>query len=124
LTMIIISDIVSLKERGKYQGMLGSAIAVGGGLGPLLGGIFAQSASWRWYVLLKNNSNPQGLLVLSPHLSPRPYPTMVLPSSRQGFREYEIETQKDRLRRQSYFASCHDLCSRFGQRGRREVCLE
>lgn len=90
LTMIIISDIVSLKERGKYQGMLGSAIAVGGGLGPLLGGIFAQSASWRWYVLLENVSDRQGVLVLSSHFGCGPYPTLVLPSSRQSFREHEI----------------------------------
>ena len=46
--MIIVSDIVSLRERGKYQGMLGSAMAVGGGIGPLVGGVFAQRTSWRW----------------------------------------------------------------------------
>jgi MFS family permease len=52
MAMIIVSDIVSLKERGKYQGILGSAIAVGGGIGPLIGAIFSQSASWRWYIIL------------------------------------------------------------------------
>jgi len=46
--MIIVSDIVSLKERGKYQGVLGSFIAIGAGIGPLLGGVFSESASWRW----------------------------------------------------------------------------
>jgi MFS family permease len=47
--MIIVSDIVSLKDRGKYQGFLGSAIAIGGGIGPLIGGVFSQTATWRWY---------------------------------------------------------------------------
>jgi len=30
--MIVVVDSVGLKERGKYKGMLGSAIAVGGGI--------------------------------------------------------------------------------------------
>jgi MFS family permease len=50
MSMIIVSDIVSLKERGKYQGFLGSAIAIGCGIGPLVGGLFSQDATWRWYV--------------------------------------------------------------------------
>ena len=50
MAMIIVSDIVSLKDRGKYQGFLGSAIAIGSGIGPLVGGLFSQDATWRWYV--------------------------------------------------------------------------
>ena len=50
MAMIIESDIVSLKDRGKYQGFLGSAIAIGSGIGPLVGGLFSQDATWRWYV--------------------------------------------------------------------------
>jgi MFS family permease len=48
LTMIIMSDIVSLRERGKYQGLLGGAIALGCGIGPLVGGLFAETVTWRW----------------------------------------------------------------------------
>jgi MFS family permease len=55
MSMIIVSDIVSLKERGKYQGFLGSAIAIGSGIGPLIGGVFSQSATWRWYHLKNTN---------------------------------------------------------------------
>lgn len=29
LTMMIVSDIVSLQERGKYQGFLGSSVGLG-----------------------------------------------------------------------------------------------
>lgn len=37
LVMIVISDVVSLRDRGKYQGILGVVNAVGNGIGPLLG---------------------------------------------------------------------------------------
>ncbi|ORX36039.1 major facilitator superfamily domain-containing protein [Kockovaella imperatae] len=48
LTMIIVSDVVTLRERGKYQGILGGVVACSNALGPLLGGIFTESVSWRW----------------------------------------------------------------------------
>ncbi|CAO1627955.1 unnamed protein product [Parajaminaea phylloscopi] len=47
VAQIIISDVVSLRERGKYQGMLGAFVVLGNGLGPLIGGLLAQKASWR-----------------------------------------------------------------------------
>lgn len=43
----VIADVVSLRDRGKYQGILGSVIVIGNGLGPLVGGALAQKASWR-----------------------------------------------------------------------------
>jgi MFS family permease len=55
--MIIVSDIVSLKERGKYQGFLGSAIAIGSGIGPIIGALFSQSATWRWYPFSDRRAN-------------------------------------------------------------------
>lgn len=48
LTMVIVSDIVTLRERGKYQGYLELMLALGNGLGPLIGGALSQHASWRW----------------------------------------------------------------------------
>ncbi|KAH9487281.1 MFS transporter M2 [Psilocybe cubensis] len=48
LTMIILSDIVSIEKRAKYQGLLGISIALGSGIGPLIGGSLAEKASWRW----------------------------------------------------------------------------
>ncbi|CAE6446435.1 unnamed protein product [Rhizoctonia solani] len=47
LCMIIMSDVVSLKERGRYQGFLGAAVALGSGIGPLIGGALS-TAGWRW----------------------------------------------------------------------------
>lgn len=47
LVMIIVSDMVSLQDRGKYQGLLSLAIGLGNGLGPLIGGGLS-TISWRW----------------------------------------------------------------------------
>ncbi|GAA5878423.1 hypothetical protein JCM8547_003596 [Rhodosporidiobolus lusitaniae] len=48
LVLIIISDIVSLKDRGRYQGLTEVTILIGNGLGPILGGVLVEHASWRW----------------------------------------------------------------------------
>lgn len=40
VNMIIISDIVSMRERGKFQGIAGVIIAVATSVGPILGGAF------------------------------------------------------------------------------------
>ncbi|EGV61714.1 hypothetical protein PSN45_000405 [Yamadazyma tenuis] len=47
LTMVIVSDIVTLKERGKYQGILGSFVGLGNALGPILASAFISHLSWR-----------------------------------------------------------------------------
>ncbi|GAA6005289.1 hypothetical protein JCM11491_002647 [Sporobolomyces phaffii] len=46
LVLIIVSDVVSLKDRGKYQGVTEATILVGNAAGPLLGGLIAQK-DWR-----------------------------------------------------------------------------
>ncbi|GAA5892910.1 hypothetical protein JCM5296_006039 [Sporobolomyces johnsonii] len=51
LVLIIVSDVVTLKERGKYQGITESTIMIGNGIGPIIGGVFAQKVSWRWMSL-------------------------------------------------------------------------
>ncbi|KAL1306458.1 hypothetical protein AAFC00_005156 [Neodothiora populina] len=47
LTNMIVSDIVTLQQRGKYQGILGSMIGVGNAAGPLIAAGFAENATWR-----------------------------------------------------------------------------
>ncbi|KAI9337558.1 major facilitator superfamily domain-containing protein [Obelidium mucronatum] len=48
LGVIIVSDIVSLKERGKYQGITGAIYGVSAMIGPVLGGFFTEKLNWRW----------------------------------------------------------------------------
>jgi MFS family permease len=51
---IIITDLVPLHARPKWLGWLGSMWTIGGLIGPLTGGLFAELVSWRWvfWVLL------------------------------------------------------------------------
>ncbi|THW52052.1 MFS general substrate transporter [Aureobasidium pullulans] len=47
LSMMIVSDIVTLKERGKYQGILGAYVGMGNMVGPFIAAAFAQHSTWR-----------------------------------------------------------------------------
>ncbi|KAB2579523.1 putative mfs protein [Lasiodiplodia theobromae] len=53
LSMMIVSDVVTLEDRGKYQGILGAMVGTGNLVGPLIGAAFAQHATWRalfWFI--------------------------------------------------------------------------
>ncbi|PWY79695.1 MFS general substrate transporter [Aspergillus heteromorphus CBS 117.55] len=48
LSEVLVCDMVSLRERGVYAGILGAAWAMAAVVGPLMGGGFTQNVSWRW----------------------------------------------------------------------------
>lgn len=47
---MVISDVVPLRERGKWQGILGAFVAAAYGIGPLVGGALSGTGpdGWRW----------------------------------------------------------------------------
>ena len=48
LAMAIVGDIVSPRQRGRYQGYFGAVFAFASIMGPLAGGLFTEHLSWRW----------------------------------------------------------------------------
>lgn len=48
LSQIIMADIISPRERGKYAGLFGAVMALGTIGGPLLGGVVTDAFGWRW----------------------------------------------------------------------------
>nr|WP_043673275.1 DHA2 family efflux MFS transporter permease subunit [Clavibacter michiganensis] len=48
LSQIIMADIISPRDRGRYAGLFGAVMAVGTVGGPLLGGVVTDAFGWRW----------------------------------------------------------------------------
>lgn len=52
LALIVIADIFSIEERGRFQGLFGVVWGLAGVSGPLLGGLIVATLSWRWVFYL------------------------------------------------------------------------
>ncbi len=48
LSQVIMADIISPRERGRYMGLFGAVMAVATVGGPLLGGWITDAINWRW----------------------------------------------------------------------------
>ncbi|MCK8608479.1 MDR family MFS transporter [Agromyces sp. C10] len=48
LSQIVMADIISPRERGRYAGLFGAVMAVATVGGPLLGGVITDGIGWRW----------------------------------------------------------------------------
>ena len=71
LTFVIIGDIVSPRERGRYQGYFGAVWGLSSVAGPLLGGFFSDHAQilgitgWRWIFYINLPFGIASLLITS-----------------------------------------------------------
>jgi EmrB/QacA subfamily drug resistance transporter len=48
LSQIIMADIISPRDRGRYAGLFGAVMALGTVGGPLIGGVITDAFGWRW----------------------------------------------------------------------------
>ncbi|MFH8792824.1 DHA2 family efflux MFS transporter permease subunit [Streptomyces sp. NPDC017941] len=70
LSMAIVGDLVSPRERGRYQGLFGAVFGATSVLGPLLGGVFTEHLSWRWvfYINLPVGVVALGVIAATLHI--------------------------------------------------------
>ncbi len=68
LSMTIVGDVVSPRQRGKYLGYFGAVFAISSVAGPLLGGFFTDSLSWRWVFYINIPLGIIALLVIAARL--------------------------------------------------------
>jgi EmrB/QacA subfamily drug resistance transporter len=72
LAQTVIGDLVSPRERGRYQGMFAAVFAACSVAGPLLGGFITQYASWRWIFYVNLPVGGVALAFIAVGLRPRP----------------------------------------------------
>jgi EmrB/QacA subfamily drug resistance transporter len=65
MAMTIIGDVVSPRERGRYQGYIGSVFAFASIAGPLVGGFFVDHLTWRWIFYVNIPVGAAALVVTS-----------------------------------------------------------
>ncbi|KAI9508296.1 MFS amino acid permease [Russula earlei] len=87
LVIIVISDIVSLQDRGKFGGFVGASWGIASVVGPLLGGVFTDHVSWRWCFWINLPTGGAAGAILFFFLNLNPHHGMTL---QQHIREFDF----------------------------------
>ena len=72
LTQTAIADLVSPRERGRYQGLVAGVFAICSVGGPLLGGVITDYASWPWIFFVNLPFGAAATVILAASLPHRP----------------------------------------------------
>jgi len=72
LSQTVIGDLVSPRERGRYQGLFSAVFTACSVAGPLLGGLITEYASWRWIFYVNLPLGAAALLMIIGGLRPAP----------------------------------------------------
>jgi EmrB/QacA subfamily drug resistance transporter len=73
LTLAMVGMIVPPRDRGRYQGLIGSVFAAASIIGPLIGGFIVDNTSWRWIFYVNLPVGGLALLVILVTMPRRPY---------------------------------------------------
>jgi EmrB/QacA subfamily drug resistance transporter len=67
----IVGDVVSPRERGRYQGLFGAVWGLASIIGPLLGGVLVQQLSWHWIFYINVPIGAVALVVIASQIPGR-----------------------------------------------------
>ncbi|MDJ1114820.1 MDR family MFS transporter [Microbacterium dauci] len=73
LSQVLMADIISPRERGRYMGLFGAVMAVATVGGPLLGGLITDSFGWRWNFFVSIPIAAAAMIIVQrtlPHAAP------------------------------------------------------
>lgn len=62
VAMATVADLYAPQERGKMQGILGAIFAIASAIGPFIGGLIVDNASWHWVFFV---NIPVGILAIA-----------------------------------------------------------
>ena len=78
ISLAVIGDLFSPRERGRYQGLFGGVFSLASIIGPALGGFLTDSLSWHWVFLVNLPLGIVALFVLWRLLPPIRHPERVI----------------------------------------------
>jgi EmrB/QacA subfamily drug resistance transporter len=73
LTLAMVGMIVPPRDRGRYQGLIGSVFAAASIIGPLIGGFIVDNTSWRWIFYVNLPVGGLAMAVILVTMPKRPY---------------------------------------------------